>query len=101
MASNSYGNPMVLVTTTAATLRNTSNTNLPANQSISVRKVVWDGPTAAGNFSLQYGDGTTLLSGTAGATTNPNPITYDFPGGLPVYDFKVATVSSGTILLYY
>lgn len=92
---------MILGTATAATLRNTANTNLPSNTNITIRKVVWDGATAAGTFSLQYGDGTTMLSGTAQATTNPNPVSYDFPGGLSVFDFKVATVTSGTILLYY
>jgi hypothetical protein len=83
------------------TWRNTANNNAPSNASINVQKIVWDGATAAGTFVIQYGDATTMLAGTAQATTNPPPVNYDFFGGRVLNDFKVSTLSSGKLYIYY
>lgn len=99
--ANSFGNPIILDSTMAATWQNTANNNAPANQDINVQKIIWDGPAAAATFVLQYGDGTAFLAGTAQATTAPPPVNYDFFGGRHLKDFKLSTLSSGKIYIYY
>ena|ERR1700719_2121404 len=99
--ANAFGNPIVLDSTMAATWRNTASNNAPQNESINIKKVMWDGPAAGGTFVMQYGDGTTFLAGTAQATTAPSSVNYDFFGGMTIFDFKLTTLSSGKIYIYY
>jgi hypothetical protein len=99
--ANAFGNPITITATMGATWRNTAGNGAPANQDITIQKIIWDGATAAGTFVIQYGDGTQFLAGTAQATTNPNPVIYDFIGGRRIFDFKVTTLSSGTLQIFY
>jgi len=99
--ANAFGNPITLTATMAATWRNTANSNAPQNQEIHVQKIIWDGATTAGHQAiLQYGDGTTFWQATANATPSV-PFVSDFIGGRPLNDFKLSTLGSGTVLIYY
>lgn len=99
--ANSFGNPIILDSTMAATWQNTANNNAPANQDINVQKIIWDGmTTTADSFTLQYGDGTTFLQGTiTGAQFSP--VNYDFFGGRKLKDFKLSALVHGKIYIYY
>lgn len=99
--ANAFGNPIVLDGTMAATWQNTANNGAPANQDINVQKIVWDGATTAGHqFILQYGDATLFAQATAPSTPSA-PVMYDFFGGRKLKDFKLSTLGSGKVYIYY
>ena len=83
-------------------------TLVPAGQAqgLRVSKIIWTGRTVSATNSFQIvdpNDGTVLAQGSSVDGASPvSDLQYDFEQNMPAWhDFKVGTLSSGTLLIYF
>lgn len=115
--SNSYNQQPIVITTVMGagwkSLQTLNSTNqpvtaqnvgvtIPSQFGINVYKVIWDNPTTAGHtFTIvDPQNSNVLLAGTAGVANQD--VEYDFESAPANWrDFKVTTISSGTLYIFY
>ncbi len=102
--ANSYNSmPIVINATMSAGWRSLQTLNTGTNATgIRVFKVIWDAPSTVGNtFEIvDPVDSTVLLTGTCSVASQD--IQYNFDENPASWrDFKVTTLSSGTLYIWY
>jgi len=100
--ANTFNRPIILTGTMANDYLTTIGAVAGNEKPLRVIKVVWTAPGVSGSFVITDGStaGNVLLQGVTPASFAGQDVEYDFEVPLAWRNFKVTTLSAGTLLIF-